>query len=497
MKRSIRHSLRWSLVVTLTTFLSSGPAVAGWLHRHIHAGPPAPVCSPAPVCCVPQPEPVCCSGPVYSPPVIDCCEPAPCCGDVIFGGTSVIENVSQSGESVVPDADASVESEPSTDTEQTKDADQSESQQDSAAELKSPSDNEPQTPAPTAAGQENAGDQSGAKQTDTNVIAPPAAAPTPQPSTTPESLPDTLPETDSDALTDDLFGGEDEPAMELPADSPPTAPVPADAAADDLFGDAADSDETPQPAAPATVPAESGPIDDLFGAPDDAPAPADAPAPRAESNSVDDLFGAGFGDDVDNAESDPAMPADDASDSPQGIDDLFGAPADAAPADSSSESIDDLFGDPSAQPDADEPTTPPAPADDADDLFGDPPAEDSEGGTLDDLFSSWIGGDSVEDQAVIDGTEMQPAAEATAQVSQSTDVVTGLENTEPRTWVDNTGDFRTDGRLIKIGDDYVKLLKENGKTCTVPMSRLSDNDSDYVRSISQQLAMFVMATPKR
>ena len=71
--------------------------------------------------------------------------------------------------------------------------------------------------------------------------------------------------------------------------------------------------------------------------------------------------------------------------------------------------------------------------------------------------------------------------------------VDAFENTEVRTWVDNTGLYQTVGRLIKVNEDHVKLLKTNGKTCTVPFSRLSQSDSDYVASLATQHEIFVVA----
>lgn len=56
-----------------------------------------------------------------------------------------------------------------------------------------------------------------------------------------------------------------------------------------------------------------------------------------------------------------------------------------------------------------------------------------------------------------------------------------------RTWVDNTGDYQVEARLVVITADSVRLLKENGRTTTVPMSRLSDEDRDYVEQMIAQI----------
>ena len=81
---------------------------------------------------------------------------------------------------------------------------------------------------------------------------------------------------------------------------------------------------------------------------------------------------------------------------------------------------------------------------------GDEPSE-SPGGDLDDLFGG-----------------KRPAAGAT--VSRSV-----------RTWMDNTGKYQTEAKLVHIAIDHIKLLKSNGKISTVPLRRLSVGDFDYVQ----------------
>jgi hypothetical protein len=62
-----------------------------------------------------------------------------------------------------------------------------------------------------------------------------------------------------------------------------------------------------------------------------------------------------------------------------------------------------------------------------------------------------------------------------------------LNDTRTRTWIDDTGSFRTDGRLMEIHSDTIRLLKTNGRTCTVPRSRLCEADIAYVDSVQRQL----------
>jgi hypothetical protein len=52
-----------------------------------------------------------------------------------------------------------------------------------------------------------------------------------------------------------------------------------------------------------------------------------------------------------------------------------------------------------------------------------------------------------------------------------------------RQWRDNSGQFQTSARLILILDGKVRLLKESGRTTTVPLARLSAADQAYVAEI--------------
>jgi hypothetical protein len=56
-----------------------------------------------------------------------------------------------------------------------------------------------------------------------------------------------------------------------------------------------------------------------------------------------------------------------------------------------------------------------------------------------------------------------------------------------RNWVDNTGTFSVQGKLIAILDGKVRLLKDNGRTTTVPLRRLSQSDVDYVQAVATKL----------
>jgi len=65
----------------------------------------------------------------------------------------------------------------------------------------------------------------------------------------------------------------------------------------------------------------------------------------------------------------------------------------------------------------------------------------------------------------------------------------GLASDSNRDWVDNTGRYTTRGRLVTFLDGHVRLIKDNGRTTTVPLYRLSQNDLEFVnRQASAQRA---------
>ena len=65
----------------------------------------------------------------------------------------------------------------------------------------------------------------------------------------------------------------------------------------------------------------------------------------------------------------------------------------------------------------------------------------------------------------------------------------GLASDEMRQWTDNTGSFSCRGRLVRFYEGQVRLLKENGRTTTVPLPRLSTGDLEFVnRQASAQQA---------
>jgi hypothetical protein len=140
------------------------------------------------------------------------------------------------------------------------------------------------------------------------------------------------------------------------------------------------------------------------------------------------------------------------------------APVAKEPAD---EMVEDLFGPPAKE---DTPAEEPA-MDEFEDLFGAPakdevPAEKPAAEEVDDIFAP-------------------PPKKAKPDI----DPFSALPSRElpMRTWVDNTGNYQVEARLVVITAESVRLLKENGRTTTVPMSRLSDGDRDYVEQMVAQI----------
>jgi hypothetical protein len=65
----------------------------------------------------------------------------------------------------------------------------------------------------------------------------------------------------------------------------------------------------------------------------------------------------------------------------------------------------------------------------------------------------------------------------------------GLASDEMRLWTDNSGNFSCRGRLVRFYEGQVRLLKDNGRTATVPLARLSTGDLEFVsRQASAQHA---------
>ncbi len=80
---------------------------------------------------------------------------------------------------------------------------------------------------------------------------------------------------------------------------------------------------------------------------------------------------------------------------------------------------------------------------------------------------------------------------ATDGGDESIDDLFGSSDQQPRVrrWQDNTGRFETVAQLSKINDTSVRLLKTNGRFCTVPLSRLSHGDFEYVQMQASRMGL--------
>jgi hypothetical protein len=230
------------------------------------------------------------------------------------------------------------------------------------------------------------------------------------------------------------------------APMPETEPVPTTppAPADDFFNTTeptAPAETTPLPTEPGPPPAEAAPPaeNDVFGTESTSTPPAEsATGEPASTEPADDFFG-----------SEPA--ADGAAEPMPETPSTESTPADDSGASTDSGGLDELFGTPSDSPPA-EGLTPPA--------GGATPAADGS-----------------------NPTEEMPAAEDEPAFDTSSAILSepgGLASAEMRAWVDNTGSYSCSGRLINILEGHARLLKDNGRTTTVPLYRLSSSDLAFL-----------------
>ena len=164
---------------------------------------------------------------------------------------------------------------------------------------------------------------------------------------------------------------------------------------------------------------------------------------------------------------------------------------------------DDLFDEGSTPPSVDEdtfmaPIEPPAAA--TEPALTEPPAVEPSQPSADDAFDmdlfapedddSTLPADEtmpgLDDEAPLDDLpgifDEAPADDGASDLEELFDSRnTPRDRPTSRTWVDNTGRYRTTGQLVEVAASHIRLLKENGRTCTVPLRRLSDQDFGYVQ----------------
>ena len=540
MNRSIRLFLQWSLVAFLITFITAGPTSAGWLRDRLRsrcckpllkrchiASAPSVSCGPSSTGCCPAPAysaPACSApeirysydAPVDDTSVIDvapvqeashcgCASAAhlssPIASDVYesatmeepaFMDSSMMEYTSPHDHGMPVDSAIEAPMVPSYDSGTVIEP----APADSVPMDEQPFESDVVETAPVEAAPIESASDAPATTEPEEKPAPPSEPPVTQtPSATPFGAP-----AENDApvepSTDALFGG-NEPMEDTPMIEAPTEP-----STDDLFG------------APVDEPTDNNEanVDDLFGGSSDEPAaPSEVPATDAApaDEAMDDLFGT----------PDDSAPVPETTPAEGAIDDLFGTPDDAAPAEekpSESSAIDDLFGstdgaasderevtlsqDPAIELESASPEEPPrVDAKGIDDLF-DAPSSDLPEATLDDLFGSNPTQASPHRQSP-NSKSHDPEAEKSRSVSVVSSILsmeTTFDQTQQRTWIDNTGRFHTEGRLIEINETHIRLLKTNGKTCTVPHSRLCAADAAYVDALRTKIksARVAMLTSK-
>ena len=245
-------------------------------------------------------------------------------------------------------------------------------------------------------------------------------------------------------------------AAETATDEPPAATMeeaegfehaetPADMnAADEPVADGADVDSTPQPKRR-----------NLFDE-----APADEPeAFEAPRSTEDDL------------------PPSDAFEAPGSSDDDFGIPEE--PMDDGGEMPADDFGDDSG-----------APASASDDSGFEPATEESmDEAPVDESMEEGDPGlegePGVEGDPLEQGEPLQEEAPAESDPFDSNVLHTPGQPT--REWRDDTGRHGTEGRLVEVHADRVRILKVSGRHTTVPMARLSRADRDHVAGVALAL----------
>ena len=131
-----------------------------------------------------------------------------------------------------------------------------------------------------------------------------------------------------------------------------------------------------------------------------------------------------------------------------------------------------------ADPDIDKeqaslPEDPAAGGDSADTPVAEPAAE-ADDATVDEELESLF-----EDEV-----EVEDGAADGAKLFHQTFPLIAMEKLPMRGWVDDTGGYFTMGYLVEVHVDFIRLLKKNGRHCTVSWNRLSKLDQEYVSRVA-------------
>ena len=240
----------------------------------------------------------------------------------------------------------------------------------------------------------------------------------------------------------------------------PEPPAPAAAAAmakptapDEAAEVKAGNDAAVDAAAPMPAPAE-----DLAGGPTMKP-----PRPEPKEPNLFDLYG-------DEGDDNVATPED--------------MPSEEPPADSRPETADDDAGEP-AEDSAAEATATDEPE------MTDDDAEASEAEATDGDSETAKPDASAEEPAADEAAEKPDAApEAAAEQAEAdpAEAAVAVPNEPIRSWSNDTGTHRTQGWLVEVRADRVRILKVNGRHTTVLTESLSAADRDYVQAVGDRLA---------
>ena len=194
--------------------------------------------------------------------------------------------------------------------------------------------------------------------------------------------------------------------------------------------------EADQPVAPAApMPA---PVEDLAGGPDGKP-----PRPEPKEPNLFDLYG----DDGDEE----------------------AAPSEEPPADSRPEMADDDAGEPAEDSAAE--TTPAAEAEMTEDEADATEADATDGDS-----------ETAEEADAASEPEPQPAEVDPFAAAMA------VPNEPMRRWTNDAGTHHTQGWLVEVRADRVRILKVNGRHTTVLTESLSAADRDYVSAVGDRLA---------
>ncbi|TWT48553.1 SHD1 domain-containing protein [Botrimarina hoheduenensis] len=279
---------------------------------------------------------------------------------------------------------------------------------------------------------------------------------------------------DVESAFDEAPTAEDPTPFDAPAEpQPEEALTPVDEAEQDLF-DVGNTNDS--------VPAQDG-FDgaDAFEQP---PTPAEeVPANEADAFSFE------------GSDSAETVPADDTA-LPDAEEDLFGVPEEGADAPANEEQ--DVFGDESFSedlPPAEAPeTTPGEEAFGDGDAFGTDDAFGSDQGFEQGEFGEATEEPAGEEAPFDEAPEEAPFEEAVPAEPSNEEAAEdlfgdfgmilrepgGYDSDRPRTWIDNSGQFSCQGRLIAVDGQTVRLEKPSGGVSRVPIGRLSNSDLEFV-----------------